>query len=458
MDGSLPVERMPLSLFGTDGVRGRVGIDPIIPSTILKLGWAIGKTLNAPADKGAVLIGKDTRLSGYMLESVLEAGLCSAGMDIALVGPLPTPGIAYLTRHSDACAGIVISGSHNPYPDNGIKIFDSVGDKLNDESLAQIELMMAQPPDCVAAPLLGKASRMIDARDRYINYCKKTIDPITSLEGLNVVLDCANGAAYDVAPRIFSELGVNLTVINAEPDGFNINQQCGSTDLRALQAKVLEEKADLGIAFDGDADRVLMVDEHGNKVTGDQILYILARYRQGNGKTVEGVVGTILSNMALEESLQALGIPFVRTQVGDRFVQEAMIAKKWMLGGEASGHIIGMDKSTTGDGIVYGLEVLAAVFESGQSLGQLVEGIKPYPQHTVDIPIKPDASHSIEDQPVVQAAVLEVEKLLAKQGRIVLRASGTEPLFRVMLEGRNVEQLEKLADKVVKAIKQAISR
>ncbi len=448
---------MVLSLFGTDGVRGRVGIEPICPDTILKLGWAIGKNLNESDQSGPVLIGKDTRLSGYMLESVLEAGLCSAGKDIVLLGPLPTPGISYLTRTTDAVAGIVISGSHNSHYDNGIKIFSATGDKMNDRSLAEIEQLMAQPSDCVAAELLGKAYRMDDARERYIQYCKNTIDPETSLKGLDVVLDCANGAAYDVAPRVFSGLGANLTVMHAEPDGYNINQECGSTDMRTLQSRVREVGADLGIAFDGDADRMLMIDENGSEVNGDQLLYILACHQRRKGKAVPGVVGTILSNLGLQESLQALDIPFARTRVGDRHVREEMISRGWELGGETSGHIICLDKSTSGDGIVSALGILAAMRETGQHLSQLARAMKYYPQYAVNIPIESGQTSSIEQHPAVQDAVSNIENKLGSSGRVVLRASGTEPLFRVMLEGEDSKQIEKLADDVVKAIHQAIS-
>jgi len=448
---------MTLSLFGTDGVRGRVGVEPICPDTILKLGWAIGKYLNRSGQSGPVLIGKDTRLSGYMLESVLEAGLCSAGKDTALLGPLPTPGISYLTRTTDAGAGIVISGSHNPHYDNGIKIFSTTGDKINDPSLAEIEQLMMQPPDCVAAELLGKAYRMDDARKRYIDYCKDTIDPETSLENLHVVLDCANGAAYDVAPRVFSGLGIDLTVMNAEPDGYNINQECGSTDMRKLQSRVRESGADLGIAFDGDADRMLMIDEDGSEVNGDQLLYILAAHRKRKGSAISGVVGTILSNLGLQESLQDVDIPFARTKVGDRYVREEMITRGWELGGETSGHILCLDKSTTGDGIVSALGVLTAMRETGERLSQLARAMKYYPQCAMNIPIEAGQGSFIEQHPAVRNAVSDAESKLGPSGRIVLRASGTEPLFRVMLEGKDSRQLETLADGVVKAIHQAIS-
>lgn len=447
---------MALSLFGTDGVRGQVGVEPVCPGTILKLGWAIGKNLNRSGQSGPVLIGKDTRLSGYMLESVLEAGLCSAGRDTVLLGPLPTPGISYLTRTTDAGAGIVISGSHNPHYDNGIKIFSTTGDKMNDQSLAGIEQFMTQPPDCVAAELLGKAYRMDDARERYIQYCKDTIDPETSLKGLDVILDCANGAAYDVAPQVFSGLGASLTVMHAKPDGYNINQECGSTDMRKLRSRVREAGADLGIAFDGDADRMLMIDEEGSEVNGDQLLYILACHRQRKGKAVSGVVGTILSNLGLQESLQAMDIPFARARVGDRYVREEMIARGWELGGETSGHIICLDKSTSGDGIVSALGVLAAMRETGQRLSHLAGAMKYYPQCAVNIPISGQTG-SIEQHPDVLNAVSNIEHKLGSSGRIILRASGTEPLFRVMLEGKDSKQLERLADDAVKAIHQAIS-
>ena len=444
-------------MFGTDGVRGRVGVEPITPSTILKLGWAIGKTLDTTGSRGGVLIGKDTRISGYLLESVLEAGLCSAGMDTVLLGPIPTPGIAYLTRNTDARAGIVISGSHNPYQDNGIKIFSSAGDKLNDKAIGGIQRMMDRPLECVGARQLGKASRMADARDRYVEYCRTTIDPGTTLKGLRVVLDCANGAAYDVAPRVLSDLGAELTVMGNAPDGYNINRQCGSTDLRALQSRVLEVGADVGMAFDGDADRVLLVNSKGAPVNGDEILYVLARYRQRTGRAGGGIVGTVLSNIGLEQSLKEAGIPFVRTRVGDRFVQEELVARNWILGGEASGHIICLDKSTTGDGIVCGLEVLAAMCETGKSLKQLCEGMTLYPQHAVNIPIDPGSAESVSDHPVVLDAVSDIQGILGSRGRVVLRPSGTEPLFRVMLEGEDPDQLELLTGRIVEAINRAVS-
>ncbi len=448
---------MALSLFGTDGVRGRVGIEPITPYTVLKLGWAVGKYLRNTGQLGHVLIGKDTRLSGYLLESVLEAGLCSAGTDIVLLGPLPTPGIAHLTHTANAGAGIVISGSHNPYCDNGIKIFSSSGDKMNDQSLVAIEKLMDESLDCVEAEQLGKASRMDDARDRYIHFCKETIDSKISLKGMHVVVDCANGAAYDVAPRVFSELGAHLTVMHADPDGYNINQECGSIDMRSLQSRVCKEGADLGIAFDGDADRILMVDELGTEVNGDQLLYILACHRKRVGKTVAGVVGTILSNLGLEESLQEIGIPFDRSQVGDRFVQEKMIANDWDLGGETSGHIICFDKSRTGDGIVSALEILVAIRETGQRLSQLARTMKMYPQHAVNVPIEARQVCSIEEHPAVKKAVLETQEKLGLSGRVILRESGTEPLFRIMMEGENPKQLESLTNNLVNAIHQATS-
>ncbi|MCY4050723.1 MAG: phosphoglucosamine mutase [Gammaproteobacteria bacterium] len=448
---------MTLSLFGTDGVRGRVGVEPITPYTILKLGWAIGKYLRNTGQLGNVLIGKDTRLSGYMLESVLEAGLCSAGTDIVLLGPLPTPGIAHLTHTTNAGAGIVISGSHNPYYDNGIKIFSASGDKMNDESLFAIEKIMNESLDCVEAAGLGKASRKDDAREHYIQYCKDTIDSKISLKGLHLVVDCANGAAYDVAPQVFSELGANVTVMHADPDGYNINQECGSTDMRSLQSRVRKEGADLGIAFDGDADRMLMVDELGSEVNGDQLLYILACHRKRIGKHVAGVVGTTLSNLGLEESLQEMGISFVRSQVGDRFVQEKMIEKGWDLGGETSGHIICFDKSTTGDGMVSALEVLVSMRETAQRLSQLASSMKSYPQYAVNIPIKSPQICAIEQHPSVKKAVLETKEKLGLSGRVVLRPSGTEPLFRVLLEGGNRKQLESLTDNLVNVIHEVAS-
>ncbi len=350
---------MSESLFGTDGVRGRVGSEPITPDTVLKLGWAAGSVFAEAGLSGdKVLIGKDTRVSGYMMESALEAGFSAAGINVSLLGPMPTPGIAYLTRTARACAGVVISASHNPYYDNGIKIFSSDGAKLQDELVEKIDAKMSESMTCVPSEQLGKAERFSDAPGRYIEYCKNTIDGALNLSGLKVVLDCANGAGYDIAPHVLTELGADVTPIANQPDGFNINRECGSTHLSLLKQHVMESGADIGIALDGDADRVLLVDSKGEEVDGDSILFVLANQRKRDGRLSGGVVGTVMSNLGLELALKDMSIPFLRSKVGDRYVHGILKEKNWVLGGEASGHIICLDKGTTGDGIVAALEVM----------------------------------------------------------------------------------------------------
>jgi phosphoglucosamine mutase len=422
-------------MFGTDGVRGRVGVEPITPTTILKLGWAAGKVFSRAGAGDNVLIGKDTRVSGYLLESALEAGFSAAGVNISLLGPMPTPGIAYLTRTARACAGVVISASHNPFYDNGIKIFSSDGTKLQDKLVQEIDDMMLQPIECVDSSELGKAKRFPDAYGRYIEYCKHTFDQSLSLEGLKVVIDCANGAAYDVAPNVLDELGAEVIAIGNHPDGFNINDNCGSTHLESVVAQVRESGADIGIALDGDADRVLLVDEQGNTINGDQILYILACHRLDKGALKGGVVGTLMTNLGLELALQDRNIPFTRARVGDRHVHEKLTERGWILGGEASGHIICLDKSTTGDGIVAALEVLEVMLQSGKSLSQLVADVTLFPQLIVNVPIGTADGKELTKNPRICDAVADAESRLGKTGRVVLRPSGTEPLFRVMLEG-----------------------
>ncbi|MEX4185775.1 phosphoglucosamine mutase [Haemophilus influenzae] len=436
--------------FGTDGVRGKVGAYPITPDFALKLGWAAGKVLASQGSK-MVLIGKDTRISGYMLESALEAGLAAAGLSAAFTGPMPTPAIAYLTRTFRAEAGIVISASHNPYYDNGIKFFSAKGTKLPDEIEEAIEAMLEQPMDCVESAELGKASRINDAAGRYIEFCKGTFPAHLGLEGYKIVVDCANGATYHIAPNVLRELGAEVIEIGTDPNGLNINEKCGATDVTALQAKVVETKADVGLAYDGDGDRIMMVDHLGNKVDGDQILFIIAREALRSGQLKGGVVGTLMSNMSLEIALKMLGVPFLRANVGDRYVLEKMLENDWTLGGENSGHIIIADKNTTGDGIVASLAVLAAMAQHKLSLNELASAVKLFPQVLINVrfaggenPLESDA---------VKSVAAEVEKRLEGKGRILLRKSGTEPLIRVMVECQDAELAQQCAEEIAEAVK-----
>ncbi len=436
--------------FGTDGVRGKVGTYPITPDFALKLGWAAGKVLASQGSK-MVLIGKDTRISGYMLESALEAGLAAAGLSAAFTGPMPTPAIAYLTRTFRAEAGIVISASHNPYYDNGIKFFSAKGTKLPDEIEEAIEAMLEQPMDCVESAELGKASRINDAAGRYIEFCKGTFPAHLGLEGYKIVVDCANGATYHIAPNVLRELGAEVIEIGTDPNGLNINEKCGATDVTALQAKVIETKADVGLAYDGDGDRIMMVDHLGNKVDGDQILFIIAREALRSGQLKGGVVGTLMSNMSLEIALKMLGVPFLRANVGDRYVLEKMVENDWTLGGENSGHIIIADKNTTGDGIVASLAVLAAMAQHKLSLNELASAVKLFPQVLINVrfaggdnPLESDA---------VKSVAADVEKRLEGKGRILLRKSGTEPLIRVMVECQDAELAQQCAEEIAEAVK-----
>ena len=436
--------------FGTDGVRGKVGTYPITPDFALKLGWAAGKVLASQGSK-MVLIGKDTRISGYMLESALEAGLSAAGLSAAFTGPMPTPAIAYLTRTFRAEAGIVISASHNPYYDNGIKFFSAKGTKLPDEIEEAIEAMLEQPMDCVESAELGKASRINDAAGRYIEFCKGTFPAHLGLEGYKIVVDCANGATYHIAPNVLRELGAEVIEIGTDPNGLNINEKCGATDVTALQAKVVETKADVGLAYDGDGDRIMMVDHLGNKVDGDQILFIIAREALRSGQLKGGVVGTLMSNMSLEIALKMLGVPFLRANVGDRYVLEKMVENDWTLGGENSGHIIIADKNTTGDGIVASLAVLAAMAQHKLSLNELASAVKLFPQVLINVrfaggenPLESDA---------VKSVAAEVEKRLEGKGRILLRKSGTEPLIRVMVECQDASLAQQCAEEIAEAVK-----
>jgi phosphoglucosamine mutase len=441
--------------FGTDGIRGQVGTHPITPDFVLKLGWATGKVF-AGKGGGKVLIGKDTRISGYMFESSLEAGLTSAGMDIHLLGPMPTPAVAYLTRTLQAKAGIVISASHNAFQDNGFKFFSGDGTKLNDDIEFAIEAEMEKELATVDSSEIGKASRIVDASGRYIEFCKSTIPGSLSLNGLSIVLDCANGATYHIAPSVFRELGAQVTTIGTDPDGLNINEECGSTHPQGLVEKVLEEKADLGIAFDGDGDRVIMVDHKGEQVDGDELLYVIARYKlggqgkQSNNSEDQGIIGTVMSNLGLEIALQELSIPFCRTKVGDRYVMSELKNKQWLYGGESSGHIICLDSTSTGDGIISALQVLAAMQHFDQGLHDLKAGMTKFPQTMINVRIS--NTDGLENNAAIQAAINKAENELGKTGRVLLRPSGTEPVVRVMVEGENDDQVRKLATDISEVV------
>ncbi len=436
--------------FGTDGVRGKVGTYPITPDFALKLGWAAGKVLASQGSR-TVLIGKDTRISGYMLESALEAGLAAAGLTAAFTGPMPTPAVAYLTRTFRLEAGIVISASHNPYYDNGIKFFSSQGTKLPDDIEEAIEAMLDQPMDCVESAELGKARRINDAAGRYIEFCKSTFPAHLGLDGYKIVVDCANGATYHIAPNVLRELGAEVIEIGTDPNGININEKCGATDVKALQEKVLETKADVGLAYDGDGDRIMMVDHLGNKVDGDQILFIIAREALRSGQLKGGVVGTLMSNMSLEIALKMLGVPFVRANVGDRYVLEKMVEHGWTLGGENSGHIIIADKNTTGDGIIASLAVLSAMVQHRLSLNELASAVKLFPQVLINVRFAGGAN-PLESE-AVKAVAADVEKRLEGKGRILLRKSGTEPLIRVMVECEDGALAKQCAEEIAEAVK-----
>ncbi len=436
--------------FGTDGVRGKVGTYPITPDFALKLGWAAGKVLASQGSR-TVLIGKDTRISGYMLESALEAGLAAAGLTAAFTGPMPTPAVAYLTRTFRLEAGIVISASHNPYYDNGIKFFSSQGTKLPDHIEEAIEAMLDQPMDCVESAELGKARRINDAAGRYIEFCKSTFPAHLGLDGYKIVVDCANGATYHIAPNVLRELGAEVIEIGTDPNGININEKCGATDVKALQEKVLETKADVGLAYDGDGDRIMMVDHLGNKVDGDQILFIIAREALRSGQLKGGVVGTLMSNMSLEIALKMLGVPFVRANVGDRYVLEKMVEHNWTLGGENSGHIIIADKNTTGDGIIASLAVLSAMVQHRLSLNELASAVKLFPQVLINVRFAGGAN-PLESE-AVKAVAADVEKRLEGKGRILLRKSGTEPLIRVMVECEDGALAKQCAEEIAEAVK-----
>ena len=438
--------------FGTDGIRGRVGCEPMTPDFVLKLGWAVGKVLAADGRR-KVLIGKDTRISGYMLESALEAGLSAAGVDILLLGPMPTPGIAYLTRTLRACVGIVISASHNPYYDNGVKFFSSEGQKLPDEVELAIEAQLGKPIQTVDSSKLGKAERVADAVGRYIEFCKSTIPFGTVLSGLKLVVDCAHGATYHIAPDVFEELGADVIRIGTMPDGLNINDQCGATAPKALRAAVIEHEASMGIAIDGDGDRLIMVDERGEVVDGDELLFIIANAKQREGRLNGGVVGTAMTNLGLERALERQSISFARAPVGDRYVLEMLHQRQWSLGGESSGHIICLDRTTTGDAIVSALQVMHELVSTGRSLYEAKSGMTKYPQTLINVPVQ--GANKLQDTPRVKEAVQEAEKHLAQRGRVLLRPSGTEPLIRVMVEGADACEVQQIAEQIASTVAEA---
>ena len=434
--------------FGTDGIRGKVGEFPVTPEFITKLGWAVGSALAQPGAK--VVIGKDTRLSGYMLENALASGLNAAGINVLFLGPMPTPGVAYLTRTFHAALGVVISASHNPYYDNGIKFFSAQGMKLPDKVELKIEALLAQDMRVVASECIGHARRIDDASGRYIEFCKSAVPHFLALQGLKIAVDCAHGATYKIAPRVFRELGADVVVMGAEPNGVNINNHVGSTHPNALQTFVKLEKADIGIAFDGDGDRVIMVDCQGNLIDGDQILYVIAKDVHHTSGINGGVVGTEMSNLGLEQALQKDNIPFIRTQVGDRYVMEALQQKNWLLGGESSGHIIWRDSQTTGDGIVSALQVLAIMHKTGKSLRALLSGMTKCPQIMINVPVKTKVNHTLHTK-LTKLSASET-KSLNGAGRVLLRPSGTEPLIRVMVEGRSMPEIQKIAKRLANKV------
>ncbi|WP_298602446.1 phosphoglucosamine mutase [Zoogloea sp.] len=448
---------MSRKYFGTDGVRGCVGEAPITPDFCLRLGYAAGKTLVArehlrPGDRPAVIIGKDTRISGYMLESALEAGFAAAGVDVFLAGPLPTPAIAYLTRALRLQAGVVISASHNPFQDNGIKFFSAAGTKLPDSVELEIEARLDEPMGCEPSAGLGKAQRIDDARGRYVEFCKNTFPNELDLRGMKIALDCAHGAAYTVAPKVFHELGAELVLVGVEPNGMNINDKVGATSPQSIREAVLSSGADLGIALDGDGDRIVMVDGNGAIYDGDKLLYVIAKASVAAG-SANGVVGTLMSNLGFEHAVGRLGLPFARAKVGDRYVLEMMHANGWKLGGENSGHIICLDRHTTGDGIIAGLQVLAALRQQGKKLEDMCADLVFYPQKLVNVPIK--AGFAWADSAAIADAVKAATAELADKGRVLLRPSGTEPLLRVMVEGEDGALVDRLAHGLAEVVKAA---
>jgi len=443
---------MAKKYFGTDGIRGRVGEAPITADFILKLGWAAGRVL-AHKDARSVVIGKDTRVSGYMFESALEAGLAAAGANVALLGPMPTPAVAYLTRTLYACAGIVISASHNPYFDNGVKFFSELGEKLPDATEREIEAGLELPIKTVDSAHMGKAKRIDDAAGRYIEFCKGTVPFGSLFRGMRIVVDCANGSTYKVGPAVLSELGARVHAIGNKPDGLNINQDSGSGCTEALQREVLAREADLGIAFDGDGDRVVMIDRHGQLVDGDQILYIIAVARHSASRLQGQVVGTVMSNLGLEQALAKVGIGLFRTQVGDRYVHQVLTKNGWNLGGESSGHILCLDRTSTGDGIISALQVLEIMSDSGKALHELAAGMSKFPQTMINVQVtSPDAAMAIESSTRIQDAVRQIEAELSARGRVILRPSGTEPVVRVTLEGEDAAEVDSYARQLAELV------
>ncbi|MCM1129784.1 MAG: phosphoglucosamine mutase [Alistipes senegalensis] len=439
---------MARKYFGTDGVRGRVGISPITPDFVMRLGYAAGKVLTrsgTAAIQPTVLIGKDTRISGYMLEAALQAGLSAAGVDVMLSGPMPTPAVAYLTRALRIAAGIVISASHNPYDDNGIKFFSSSGNKLPDEMEREIEEMMERPMACAMSDALGKARRLDDAQGRYIEFCKSTFPNELDLRGMKIALDCAHGAAYHIAPHVFHELGAEVIAIGIQPNGENINDGCGATSPEALAETVLNHGADIGIAFDGDADRVVMIDENGQIYNGDQLLYLMVKDRLALG-AVEGVAGTLMTNMALEVALGKMGVSFERAAVGDRYVLEVLHERGWILGGEGSGHLLCLDKQTTGDGIVSALQVLSALQRNQTTLSEYCRELRLFPQTLINVRIP--RGFNWKENKAVLGEKDRVEREMGNSGRVLIRASGTEPLLRVMVEAEHEETAHAMAKRI----------
>ena len=444
---------MTRQYFGTDGIRGEVGKFPIVPDFVMRLGYAAGQVLAKNAGihgKPTVLIGKDTRVSGYLLEAALEAGFSAAGVDVMLCGPMPTPAVAYLTRTLRLSAGVVISASHNPYHDNGIKFFSANGDKLDDAVELQIEAALNETMNCVDSAHLGKAKRLDDATGRYIEFCKSTFPNHLSLHGLKLVVDCAHGAAYHIAPHVFHELGAEVVSIGIHPNGKNINDGVGATAPKSLIEKVKEVHADLGIALDGDADRLQLVDAHGRLFNGDELLYLIAKARKDAGELVQGVVGTLMTNLAVEKAIQAEGIQFERAKVGDRYVLEKLKENNWQLGGEGSGHLICLDKHTTGDGIVAALQVLSAMKQNQKTLAQLLEKVTLFPQTLINVKYKQGYDWKTDTK--MQEAITQAEKNLNGSGRVLIRPSGTEPLLRVMVEAQDAHQAQEQAKKIAQTI------
>ena len=442
--------------FGTDGIRGRVGEWPITAEFMLKLGRAMGIVLRRETDRPVVLIGKDTRVSGYMFDSALEAGLLAAGAEVRLLGPMPTPGVAYLTRSLRADAGIVISASHNQHQDNGIKFFSAIGEKLDDTVELAIEAELDEPFSTVDSAAIGKAVRIDDASARYLEFCKSTVPRSFNLHGVHVVVDCAHGATYQIAPKMFSELGATVTAIGNRPDGLNINRDCGSTSPQALSRSVVDVGADLGIAFDGDGDRLQMVDAQGRVIDGDELLYILATDWFAQGRLIGPLVGTLMSNYGLEQAMASLGVPFLRTRVGDRYVMQALREHSGVLGGEASGHILCLDRVSTGDAIVSALQVLEALLRTGRSLGEAAHGMNRVPQTTVNIRASGGAALVADAE--VQRILSGVQAQLSGHGRVVLRPSGTEPLVRVTVEASDAALVARLVDELAEAVRSAQTR